>query len=72
MLDILKELDEAITTLDRAGFSDADGKALTNTNEWHTTYRLVKQLRTRVALLDANPAMSHGLRPAPAGAKLSN
>lgn len=64
MEKVIKELDDALEAISAEGYGNEHG-FLTNDRNWHQARTLLKNLADKAKLLNANPAMSHGLRAPP-------
>lgn len=71
MKDLIAELEQRLDKLGAEGYS-TDRGFLTNDRDWHDARQLVARLKQRVALLDANPDMSHGLKAPPSSTRIAN
>lgn len=72
MKELLAELETKLLNIEKAGFSDDLNQQLSDERDWHDARQLVARLKQRVALLDANPDMSHGLKAPPSSARIAN
>lgn len=64
MEKVIKELDDALEAISAEGYAN-DGGFLTNDRNWHQARTLLKNLAGKAKLLNANPAMAHGLKAPP-------
>lgn len=60
----IAELETALESIGAEGYGNEHG-FMTDDRNWHEARRLMKNLRDKAVLLNANPAMSHGLRAPP-------
>lgn len=71
MKDLIAELETKLLNIEKGGWHDR-GAQLSDERDWHDARQLVARLKQRIALLDANPDMSHGLKAPPASTRIAN
>lgn len=64
MEKVIKELEDALDAISAEGYGNEHG-FLTNDRNWHQARELLNNLKNKAALLNANPAMAHGLKAPP-------